>query len=86
MSILKNNFLKHYNLYLRFACILLGMFLPFLLPFYCQSAKKEVKLWEEALRKWQYDFNVECLIPLDMYCKIQSICWTTSAKQIVFDF
>jgi len=53
---------------------------PFLLPLYCRWDGSGVKAWDGALRKWQDDFNEECLIPLGMFCKTQSNSWVTSGS------
>lgn len=55
--------------------------LPFCLPYYCKNDASKIKLWDNELRKWQNDFNEECLIGLGMFCKTQSFCWVTTTEK-----
>ena len=57
--------------------IVVAFTLPFCLPLFCRRDAQFIKAWDDALRKWQDDFNYECLIPLGMFCKTQSNSWSS---------
>ena len=51
--------------------------LPFWLPGFCKRRVERLDRWDEAMRKWQNDWNVEGLERLGIFVKTQSNCWVT---------
>jgi hypothetical protein len=51
--------------------------LPCFIPVFCQAQKTSIMKWNEALRRWQREFNEKTLTKLGMFCKTQSYCTVT---------